>query len=231
VTSFYPSILESSDELRLVIEAFVQDQIVGRFPDPDFVCDVYVTSDRRVKIMDFNPYGGNTLPLLFSWSDFGGRETVGGASEAVKATPTETLIVSPPRESGEVKEPGAGLKCLTPRRSRQSTRIGERSSDVSEGRNKGKERVESSRGSRDVKKLEEGARVDLESGPEELRPESSGRSEQPRGPVEFRIIETAMGVMPSMTIAGGAPFDLVDLSKGGAIDEFIKRCSETPDPE
>jgi hypothetical protein len=228
VTSFYPSILESRDELRHLIEAFFQDQIVGRFPDPDFVCDVYVTSDRRVKIMDFNPYGGNTLPLLFSWSDFAGSETVAGASEAGKANPAETLSVAPPRESGEVREPGAGLKCLTPRRSRQSTRIGERSSDVSEGRNKGEE---SSRGSGDVEKLEEGACVNLASGQEELRPESSGRSEQPRGPIEFRIVETAMGVMPSMTIAGGAPFDLVDLSKGGAIDEFIKRCSETPDTE
>lgn len=30
--------------------------------------DVYVTTAGTVRILDFNPYGGSTLPLLFTWA-------------------------------------------------------------------------------------------------------------------------------------------------------------------
>ncbi|KAL8503797.1 hypothetical protein ACS0TY_022498 [Phlomoides rotata] len=34
-----------------------------------FVFDVYVTRDGRVKLLDFNPWGAPTLPLLFTWDE------------------------------------------------------------------------------------------------------------------------------------------------------------------
>ena len=33
------------------------------------VYDVHVTASRRVKIVDFNPWGGATIPLLFEWAE------------------------------------------------------------------------------------------------------------------------------------------------------------------
>ena len=31
--------------------------------------DVYVTSSGTVRVLDFNPWGGATLPLLFTWDE------------------------------------------------------------------------------------------------------------------------------------------------------------------
>jgi hypothetical protein len=33
------------------------------------VCDLYVTSTKKVKLIDFNNWGGGTLPLLFEWKE------------------------------------------------------------------------------------------------------------------------------------------------------------------
>lgn len=30
---------------------------------------MYVTAAGSIRVLDFNPYGGSTLPLLFSWSE------------------------------------------------------------------------------------------------------------------------------------------------------------------
>ena len=51
---------------------FWQEKVHGVFPLGDYVMDVYVTSQRKVKIIDFNPYGGATLPLLFDWNELDG---------------------------------------------------------------------------------------------------------------------------------------------------------------
>lgn len=33
--------------------------------------DVYVTTTGKVRLMDFNPVGGFTAPLLFEWDELG----------------------------------------------------------------------------------------------------------------------------------------------------------------
>lgn len=33
--------------------------------------DVYVTAKGKVRLMDFNPVGGFTAPLLFEWEELG----------------------------------------------------------------------------------------------------------------------------------------------------------------
>ena len=35
----------------------------------NYTFDVYVTKDKRVKILDFNPWGAFTLPQLFTWEE------------------------------------------------------------------------------------------------------------------------------------------------------------------
>lgn len=69
VTAFYPSILERRGELRRRIEGFFDGVVGGRFGLEDYCFDVYVTGDGRVKVVDFNPWGGFTLALLFSWEE------------------------------------------------------------------------------------------------------------------------------------------------------------------
>lgn len=33
--------------------------------------DVYVATSGTVKLMDFNPIGGSTVPLLYEWDELG----------------------------------------------------------------------------------------------------------------------------------------------------------------
>ncbi|CAD7700351.1 unnamed protein product [Ostreobium quekettii] len=52
--------------------------------------DVYITSSNRVKLIDFNPIGGSTSPLLFTWCELGYLpkmdSNADGIAEAAMAT-------------------------------------------------------------------------------------------------------------------------------------------------
>ena len=67
--------VESLEELLAV---FWQDHVSGVFPSRDYVFDVYVTSKRKCRIVDFNPWGGATLPLLFDWHELSRPPSGGG---------------------------------------------------------------------------------------------------------------------------------------------------------
>ncbi|OVA04214.1 hypothetical protein BVC80_271g12 [Macleaya cordata] len=45
------------------------DNVQQRFESENYIFDVYVTNDGRVKLIDFNPWGAFTLPLLFTWEE------------------------------------------------------------------------------------------------------------------------------------------------------------------
>lgn len=40
-------------------------------PVPADCMDVYVATTGTVRLMDFNPVGGSTAPLLFDWDELG----------------------------------------------------------------------------------------------------------------------------------------------------------------
>ncbi|GJP41469.1 hypothetical protein CLOM_g1143 [Closterium sp. NIES-68] len=69
ITSFYPFLVDSHQDLKLQICDFYSNSIHGRFPSSHYTFDIYITRDGRVKLVDFNTYGGATLPLLFSWEE------------------------------------------------------------------------------------------------------------------------------------------------------------------
>ncbi|XP_068666725.1 uncharacterized protein [Aristolochia californica] len=69
VTGFYPILLERKSEIDTNIEAFFRENVRLKFKSENYVCDVYVMKDGRVKIIDFGPYGAFTLPLLFTWEE------------------------------------------------------------------------------------------------------------------------------------------------------------------
>ena len=56
-----------------IIEGFYMEKVNGRFPDLNFTMDVYFEStvDKKWKvwIVDFNPWGNLTNPLLFDWEE------------------------------------------------------------------------------------------------------------------------------------------------------------------
>ncbi|CAI7851661.1 unnamed protein product [Closterium sp. NIES-54] len=75
ITSFYPFLVDSRKNFKLQICDFYVNHICGKFPSTDYTFDVYITRDGRVKLVDFNTYGGTTLPLLFSWEEIDGMHS------------------------------------------------------------------------------------------------------------------------------------------------------------
>ena len=77
-TTFYPSLLEKKDHLSVLIEDFFMENLRSRFESENYTFDVYVTKDERVKVMDFNPWGAFTLPLMFTWEELEQNENEQG---------------------------------------------------------------------------------------------------------------------------------------------------------
>lgn len=69
VTGFYPAVLERKDDVKLMIQEFYMDKLRGKFESESYTFDVYITKDGQVKLLDFNPWGASTLPLLFTWEE------------------------------------------------------------------------------------------------------------------------------------------------------------------
>ncbi|MCO5575237.1 hypothetical protein L7F22_029036 [Adiantum nelumboides] len=69
VTGFYPSLLESQEALDASIFQFFVDCLSEFFELDDYTFDCYVTRTGKVKLVDFNPWGAFTLPLLFTWDE------------------------------------------------------------------------------------------------------------------------------------------------------------------
>ncbi|TYK10216.1 cell division cycle protein 123-like protein [Cucumis melo var. makuwa] len=69
VTTFYPALVEKKERLREVIREFFIDHVKANFELENYTFDVYVTRNESVKIVDFNPWGAFTLPLLFDWEE------------------------------------------------------------------------------------------------------------------------------------------------------------------
>ncbi|KAJ1282963.1 hypothetical protein BS78_03G091300 [Paspalum vaginatum] len=68
-SAYYPSLPGWSSEVQPKIESFFEDVIEPQFASNNYTFDVYVRADGRVKLIDFNPWGAYTLPLLFSWEE------------------------------------------------------------------------------------------------------------------------------------------------------------------
>ncbi|KAH6773091.1 temperature sensing protein-like protein [Perilla frutescens var. hirtella] len=69
VTNFYPVLLEEKNDLRVMIEQVFVGKIKEEFECESYTFDVYVTKDGRVRLLDFNPWGAATLPLLYTWDE------------------------------------------------------------------------------------------------------------------------------------------------------------------
>lgn len=69
VTTFYPILLENKTTLERSIQQFYEDNVRLKFELENYTFDVYVTTDERIKVLDFNPWGAFTLPLLFDWEE------------------------------------------------------------------------------------------------------------------------------------------------------------------
>uniref|UniRef100_A0ACD5TZL4 Uncharacterized protein n=1 Tax=Avena sativa TaxID=4498 RepID=A0ACD5TZL4_AVESA len=68
-SAYYPSLPGWRVEVQPKIEDFFEDVVEPQFAAEDYTFDVSVRADGRVKLIDFNPWGGYTLPLMFTWEE------------------------------------------------------------------------------------------------------------------------------------------------------------------
>ncbi|KAK2643033.1 hypothetical protein Ddye_024796 [Dipteronia dyeriana] len=78
VTTYYPALLEKKNDLEVLMQEFFDNNVRQKFESENYTFDVYVTNDERVKILDFNPWGAFTLPLLFNWEELEQNEEANG---------------------------------------------------------------------------------------------------------------------------------------------------------
>ena len=83
--NFYPFLPDRVDRLTDLLAEFWQD-VVYRLPS-DSLCRRVRHGAEKVQLVDVNPWGGATLPLMFHWSEFGtGRGGSEGAGPRGRAT-------------------------------------------------------------------------------------------------------------------------------------------------
>ncbi|PRP76306.1 cell division cycle protein [Planoprotostelium fungivorum] len=62
-------LFDEKEDIRGRIVQFFVDKVMDKFPDPDYVFDVYITKNKTVTLVDFNPFGEVTDGLMFEWSE------------------------------------------------------------------------------------------------------------------------------------------------------------------
>lgn len=68
--TYYDFLHEIKEELEDIILDFFEDHIRGTFDDPSYVFDVYINKrNRRIFLLDFNPFSVTTDALLFQWPE------------------------------------------------------------------------------------------------------------------------------------------------------------------
>jgi len=66
-SNYYPYIAQEEESIKQDITSFYQEQIQNRFPLERYTVDVTRPRKDKVILVDFNPWGGTTDSLLFSW--------------------------------------------------------------------------------------------------------------------------------------------------------------------
>ncbi|XP_013784608.1 cell division cycle protein 123 homolog, partial [Limulus polyphemus] len=74
-TNYYSYIGYQRNDIVQDIQSFFKEHMQGKFVDKNYVFDVYRRRKDRVRLMDFNPFGPITDPLLFRWEDLAQRVT------------------------------------------------------------------------------------------------------------------------------------------------------------
>ncbi|KAI8825739.1 D123-domain-containing protein [Fimicolochytrium jonesii] len=97
--NYYKFLVDEGEELAGSIRTFFRDKIRGRFPDPSYVFDVYINQhNRKVWLLDFNPFSPTTDSLLFSWPEILNAPTQSTSDADLPSPPTSPpfrIIPSP----------------------------------------------------------------------------------------------------------------------------------------
>eukprot|EP00850_Spirogloea_muscicola_P004203 SM000018S03568 [mRNA] locus=s18:36257:41918:- [translate_table: standard] len=198
VASHYPVLLQKRETLRANLLQFFEKHIKDKFACKSYVFDVYVTRNEQVKLVDFNTYGGVTLPLLYTWEEL--NDLAMQADGRMKDTRSSL-------ESGQAN--GVHI-----------------SQDVGLGGKEGTEQADAVRQQLGTISLHVAPQLE-QVGSHAVGLEESANDWTSRIDVvdiELRVVESYTGVQPSMRLASGVPRDLVNFGPGSPLDDFIQHA-------
>lgn len=88
---YYEYVENQLHTLPVEICRFFRERIRNAFPNANYVVDIYKKRDGNFWVIDFNPWGSMTDPLLFTWEEL-------NAFEQSQLTDEDSVIVSPDGE-------------------------------------------------------------------------------------------------------------------------------------
>lgn len=91
-TTFYPILLEKRGNFNILIQEFFENNVRLKFESRNYTFDVYITKDERVKIIDFNPWGSFTLPLMFTWEELEQSFREGGGAPEFRIVESQCAV-------------------------------------------------------------------------------------------------------------------------------------------
>ncbi len=103
-TQFFPQLQGDMPSFSRLIKPFITQKVLPVFPLANYTCDVYVATTGSVKIVDFNPIGGTTAPLLFDWEELYSPEELPAAAQEQQASPgADSISSSAPAASADAE--------------------------------------------------------------------------------------------------------------------------------
>lgn len=84
--TYYDFLEDKLDALEQLIVQQFQRNIRDVFPLEQYAVDLYVDQKHRVWVLDFNPFGSPTCPILFTWEELAGENCTMDGSVAPPTT-------------------------------------------------------------------------------------------------------------------------------------------------
>eukprot|EP00887_Chlorella_sp_A99_P003503 scaffold7.g3503.t1 len=247
VTQRYHGLEAEAPALERLVRRFYAEQIAGKFPLLDFTYDLYVTTTQQVRLVDFNPVGGTTAPLLFTWEELGytapaeAASREGGANAAGEGAAQQqeraaesgaaSAAAGAAAGAAEVEGSAAGAEYLE-----QLQRVQGLALTAAERRERcaGAGDNASASGDRQRTPAARTAAAEMPAtataAPLAQAPEAAAAARSAPAWLGLRLITEPVALRPAK-MAYGVPFDFVDASEGSALDSLLKQARGGGAPE
>lgn len=97
INTYFDYLINSKDRILSGINNFFNRKIKNLFADNCYTFDLYIDSQNHFHLVDFNPFGEITDPMLFSWEELRGidAETIETSSDTIFRIVTESNNIQP----------------------------------------------------------------------------------------------------------------------------------------
>jgi hypothetical protein len=203
-----------------------------RFPHPSYTYDVYVATSGSVKLLDFNPAGGTTAPLLFTWTELAGAELAGAerrqAAQQDEPSAVDEAGCQEARQAGAASQPGAAAGAGGEARAASAgcgcgphaDQGGDAPQYLEQLRRVQALSLADCQPQQDQQQQQQDPAAAARGAPAGAPAPAAAAAAAASPAFELRIIEEAVALRPAAA-AYGVPYDFVDSSEGSALERLM----------